>query len=474
MMAAVNVVKTEKDPTCPCCRNPWSRPGDFEFAMACGKCTSDSSGASGLDPANMDLTASPSVDFYRHANGKWMDSNPIPGEYPSWNTFTALHDANLGRLKALLEGLKPPSGEPTPAEQQSVEDKVAAFWLSANDEGAIEQAGLVPLAPVLAACDLASTDKTAAVAKLQAEYGVNVLFALGEGPDDRDSSWTLHQLSQAGLGLPDRDYYFDEDKADKRELYLKHVAKTLVMLGESETDAELDAAAVLKLETALAAAHLTRTERRDPDTVYNKMSVGKLSALCKGALDWPRFFELAASKVPKALNVDNPVALAVASRLLEATPDAELRAYLRWHAARSCAAHLPAAFVDANFELYSKALSGQQEQKPRWKRAMAMVEGALGEAVGQLYVRKHFAPEAKARALDIVGKVRLALEARLHEVAWMQPSTRAKALEKYARTRPSDGARTDRAGDWEGGAASERATGGGACDVGAPSERADD
>jgi len=401
--------------------------------MACGECTSDSSGVSGLDPANMDPSVSPADDFYRHANGGWIDANPVPGEYPAWNTFLALHDANLGRLKALLEGLAPPSGAPVPAEQQSVAYKVAAFWRASNDEAAIDAAGLRPLEPVLAACELATTDKTAALAKLHAEYGVNAFFALGEGADDKDSAWTLHQLSQAGLGLPDRDYYFDEDKADKRELYAAHVHKMLAMLGDADADAAAGAAAVLRLETALAASHLTRTERRDPDTTYNRMAVGKLSALCKGAIEWPRYLELAATHgaaLPKALNVDSPVALATAMRLFADAPAADVRAYLRWCVALSCAPHLPSAFVDAHFEFYSKALSGQQEQKPRWKRAMPMVEAALGDAVGQLYVERYFSADAKGRALHIVSKVRAALEARLREVPWMQDSTRAKALDK--------------------------------------------
>ncbi|KAJ1626199.1 hypothetical protein T492DRAFT_1146945 [Pavlovales sp. CCMP2436] len=232
---------------CPCCRNPWSRPRDFDFAMACGDCTADDAGVSGLDPANMDPTVSPAADFYRHANGAWMDSNPIPGEYPAWNTFTALHDANLGRLKALLEELAVPSSDAIPVEAQSVAHKVAAFWQAANDEAAIEAVGLAPLAPVLAACELAATDKTAAVAMLQAEFGVNVFFALGEGPDDKDSGWTLHQLAQSGLGLPDRDYYFDADKADKRALYAAHVAATLQLLGDSAAEAEAGSLAVLKV-----------------------------------------------------------------------------------------------------------------------------------------------------------------------------------------------------------------------------------
>ena len=294
----------------------------------------------------------------------------------------------------------------------------------------MEQAGLTPLAPILATCDLAADDKTAAVAKLHAEYGVNVFFATGEGPDDKKSEWTLVQLHQSGLGLPDRDYYFDEDKAEKRALYEAHIASSLAMLGEEAEVAKVQAAAVMKLETKLAASHLTRSERRDPDTCYNKYSAAKLAALVKGAVEWPRYLELVGKPAPSAVNIDSPTALAVASRLLEATPTDELRAYLRWHVCKAYAQHLPKAFVDAHFEFFSKALSGQQEQKPRWKRAMAFVEDALGEAVGELYVEKYFGGEAKPRALATVENVRAALEHRLREVEWMAESTREKALQK--------------------------------------------
>ena len=230
---------------------------------------------------------------------------------PAWNTFTALHDANLNRLKTMLDELpKPSSSSPT----SSVREKVAAFWHAANDEGAIEAAGLKPLAPLLELCDGAATDRTVAVAKLQADYGVNVFFAIDEGPDDKQSDWTLLQIYQGGLGLcatppdtpgrrqhrvsplasmlllsrPDRDYYFEVDKEETRQLYVAHVADTLERLGDTVEVAMAGAQAVITLETTLAAAQLTRTEMRDPDLTYNKMSVGKFSAMCKGAIDWVR------------------------------------------------------------------------------------------------------------------------------------------------------------------------------------------
>lgn len=215
-----------------------------------------------------------------------------------------------------------------------------------------------------------------------------------------------------------------------------HVAETLRLLGDSAAEAEAGAAAVMRLESAMAATHMTRTERRDPETCYNKCTMAKLGAICKGAVEWARYFELAGKPEPGAyLNVDSPPALAAASRLIATSDGAELQSYLRWHVAHAYAAHLPKAHVDAHFEFYAKFLSGQKEQKPRWKRAMGWVESALGEAVGELYVARFFAGGAKAAALTTVEAVRVELQRRLEEVKWMSGDTRQKALEKMVRAR---------------------------------------
>ena len=157
------------DLSCPCCNNPWARPPELPFSLSCEACVADDGGVSGIDPKNLDASVAPSADFYTHANGKWLENNPIPGEYPSWNTFVQLHDQNLPRLRGLLEALEPPAAG---AAADTTEAKVAAFWSSSVDEATIEAAGLTPLAALFAACDLAQTDRTAAVAKLHAEFGM--------------------------------------------------------------------------------------------------------------------------------------------------------------------------------------------------------------------------------------------------------------------------------------------------------------
>ena len=418
---------------CPCCDNPWhSLGGENSFSLSCEACV-EVSDKTGVDPDNLDPTVSARENFYIFCNGGWLKKNPIPDEYPAWNTFTALHDQNLTRLKGMLDELKRPADG---VQATSIEGKVAAFWAAANDEEAVEAAGIDPLQPALDACALAATDKSACVAKLHSQFGVNVFFSVGETVDNKDSERSILAFGQAGLGLPDRDYYFDEDKADKRALYVEHVAKMLELLGGPTATPEAaaaGAAAVMKLETALAAAHMTRTESREPETRYNPMSLTKLEALCKGGIEWPRFLELVGKKEPgKLFTVSSPPALANAARLLHETPADELQCYLRWHVVHACAKHLPKAFVDEDFRFFSQALQGQKSQKPRWKRALGFVDMALGEAVGQLYVERFFKGDAKERALAMVEAVRLALEARLTELPWLGAATKQRALAKMA------------------------------------------
>ncbi|KAH8065328.1 metalloendopeptidase [Aureococcus anophagefferens] len=360
---------------CECCKNPWSQEGP-----ACLECVAAPAPHAGLEAANLDVSVSPGANFFRYANGGWMDANPVPKEYPA----------------------------------ETDDAKVRDFWASANDEDAIEAAGLGALDGVLAVCD--GDDVTKALAELHA-LGVGAVFSVGEGPDDEQSSWTLLQLGQGGLGLPDRDYYFDDDKKEKLALYETFVAETLGRLG-------LDAALGPKIVAFEAAAFsfLTRTEMRDPKVVYNKYSPPNSAATCKGAVDWKRYVELVG--VPEArrggdVNVSAPAAVAASCRLFGEL-DADVRkAYLKFHCVKSFSPHLSKVFVDAHFDFYSRKLSGQQEQQPRWKRCLGFVDAAMGELVAQVYVAKYFPESRKQRCLDLVERVRAQLEKRLKEVEWM-------------------------------------------------------
>lgn len=433
------------DPKCPCCNNPWAAAtGDF-FAKLCMECEEKTPGQGrGLSRANMDLSVSPADNFYQYASGTWMKENPIPPGYPSWNTFTALHVKSQEDLKDLLLAL---------ADKQDLtedESKVKAYYAAAMDEAAIEAAAVAPMQPLLdlseAAKDACQNQDATAVAtivgKFASQFGVGRFLNIGASPDNKNSAQSICQISQGGLGLPDRDYYFDEDKQDKRDKYKVHVAKMLTLLVDPASlqptdDATASAAAVFELELQLAEAHMTKTENRDPQATYNKMSVAELTEKCKSAFDFEAYFLGATGKSVEELgeiNVRNVAAMERMAQVVSTVEPKVLCDYLRWGAVKSCASYMGKAFVDESFDFYETILMGTKEQKPRWKRAMAFTEAALGEALGQMYCAAYFDESSKGRALTIVENVRTALEGRLKEVDWMtSDSTREAALTKMSR-----------------------------------------
>jgi putative endopeptidase len=269
-------------------------------------------------------------------------------------------------------------------------------------------------------------------------------MSTGASPDAKESDHSLCQVSQGGLGLPDRDYYFDEDKQEKRDAYVKHVAMMLTLLEDpgatqASDEATGQAASVFGLEVQLAQAHMTKIESRDPQATYNKMQVTELNTRGKDAFLFDAYLAGSTGKAGESLgpvNVRNTLALERVALVASTVEPDVLRSYLRWHAVTSCAPYLSKVFVTENFNYFEKELSGTEEIKPRWKRAMAMTESALGEAIAQLYCAKHFDEECKARAHSVVESVRAALEERLNEVDWMKSdTTRQEALKKMSRFR---------------------------------------
>jgi predicted metalloendopeptidase len=218
---------------CPCCANPWDQTGDDSNStsvdnMLCTPCLSDSKGVSGIDPENFDLTVSPRENFYLFSNGGWRAKNPIPNEYSSWNTFIALRDLNLDRLKVILEELESSSAG---AEVSDDHAKLADFYNSFMDEKAIETASAANLKDVMATCLGSTADPTAALATLHSKYGIRGLFAMYSSPDKKNSKHSLCTITQSGLGMPDRDYYFDADKKEKRTKYHEYVTTMFTLLG---------------------------------------------------------------------------------------------------------------------------------------------------------------------------------------------------------------------------------------------------
>jgi len=376
----------------------------------------------------MDRSVSPSVDFYHFADGEWLKNNPVPADKSRWASFMELSERNWYLIHGILEDAAQQSKS---LPLNSPTRKVGDFYASVMDTNRIEALGLKPIAGDLRKIDrLNSTRDLIALLADFHQRGIGGLFSIGFGPDSKNSSIYAIELEQGGIALPDRDYYVKDTLADKLSKYHDHVVKMFILLGDTPAEAATNADTVVAMETALAKASRTRVERRDPEKNYNKFTTPDLAARTP-ALPWKLYFG--------DRNVDNPVYEIVGqpeffdevNHLLQERPLADWKTYLRWHLLHDSAPFLPAAFADENFNFFGRVMSGQPQQEPRWKRAAHMIDGSIGEALGQLYVEKYYPPEAKARMNDLVENEKSVFHDRLEKVSWMTDATRAKALAKF-------------------------------------------
>jgi putative endopeptidase len=377
----------------------------------------------------MDRSVSPAADFYRFAAGGWLKQNPVPPDKARWAAFSELAERNWYLIHALLDAAARDQAAPAHSPRREVGD----FFASAMDTNRIEHLGLQPLAHDLEQIDRLQT--TADLFALLADFhqrGIGGLFAVGFGADAKNSSIYAVELWQGGLALPDRDYYLQDSFAEQLKRYRAHVEQMFGLLGEPPAEAGAHAATVLALETELARASRSRLDLRDPHKNYHKFSGGELAAKTP-ALLWSVYFAGRQVPGPAYEIVGQPEFFEAVNRLVEQRPLADWKVYLRWHLVHGSAAYLPAAFEQAHFDFFGKVLSGQPEQEPRWKRAAHFIDGAIGEALGQLYVEQCFPPEAKARMNALVENLKAVFHDRLERVPWMTAATRAKALAKFAR-----------------------------------------
>jgi endothelin-converting enzyme/putative endopeptidase len=302
------------------------------------------------------------------------------------------------------------------------------------DEAGIEKQGLAPLTPELAKID-ALTDKAQLPALLGALHkeGVASLFGFGAGQDAKDAESEIAIADQGGMGLPDRDYYLktDRESVKLRAAYVAHVAKMLVLAGDSETDAAAHAQTVLRIETALAKGALDRVSRRDPQLTYHLLKREQLETLTPG-FDWTAYFTAVGAPQVGKIDITEEKFFRSAARLIAAAKLEDLKTYLKWHVVSDAAAWLPKAFVDENFAFYGKRLTGATEIRPRWKRCVGVVDDALGEDLGRAWVADHYPPEAKAGTERMVAAIAEAFEEDLKTLDWMSPETRDKALVKLS------------------------------------------
>lgn len=381
----------------------------------------------GIDPANLDRSVQPCQDFFQFATGGWQARHPIPPAFPRWGSFDVLAERNQEELRGILEACAKDAKAP----KGSLVQRLGDFYATAMDEALADKLGAEPLKPemerIAAVKDVDGLARE--VARLQ-RMGVNVLFGFGSEVDAKDATKMIAGVGQSGLGLPDRDYYLKDDEKTKkiREAYVAHVQKVFELLGDSPEAAAAEAQTVMKLEKGLAEVSMTRVERRDPQATYNPMSVAEFAKLAP-EFPWSLYLGDIGLKDLQSLNVGQPNFFKGLSAQIKAEDLPSWRTYLRWHLARAYSPYLSSAFVKENFE-YSRVFTGTQEDLPRWRKAVAATNGALGEDLGQLYVKQYFPPESKAKALDLLHNIKKALREDLQTLSWMSEPTRKQALVK--------------------------------------------
>ncbi len=382
----------------------------------------------GLDLAAIDKNASPCVDFYQYATGGWLAANPIPAAFSIWGTDSLLAEQNRAVMREVLEA----AAKNTAAPKGSNEQKVGDFYAACMAEDQINAAGLTPLKPELQRIDAIKNarDVQAQLTHLHAA-GLNTLFRAGSTQDAKNSAEVTYEVLQGGLGLPDRDYYLKDDDKSKtiRAEYLKHVAKMFELLGDDATKAAAQAQAVMQIETKLAAASMTRVERRDPQKTYHRMTAAQFQQLTPN-FNWADYFKGIGLTQKTDINVAQPKFFEEMNRQLASVSVPDWKTYLRWHLINAAAEDLSKPFDDEHFNFYQRILTGATEQLPRWKRCVAATDNVLGEALGEVYVKKAFPPAAKQRALDLVQNLILALRSDIGTLAWMGDATRKQAIGK--------------------------------------------
>ena len=381
-----------------------------------------------LDVTSMDRLADPCVNFYQYSCGGWKKNNPIPPDQTSWSVYGKLYQDNLKFLRGILEQASADSGQ-----RKEVTREIGDFYAACMDEPTVEKQGLAPLKGYLdAVAELKSAKELAPlIARLQMVYGRSLLFAGGSTQDPDDSDKVIAELDQGGLGLPDRDYYTKEDAKSKetRERYLQHAQKIFELMGETGETAKKDADTVMRMETGLAKASLTRVDRRDPYKLKHKMKPTDLDALAPN-FDWKSYFAVGEYPTFEILNVATPDFFKEVNGRLTGEPLDNWKTYLRFHVVDSASPFLSSPFVDENFEFYRKYLRGAKEQQARWKRCVQYTDRQLGEALGQAFVEKVFSPELKQSTLDMVRRIEDSMAVRIQQLDWMGPETKAQALKK--------------------------------------------
>jgi endothelin-converting enzyme/putative endopeptidase len=380
-----------------------------------------------LDVTSMDRSVDPCVDFYKFSCGGWMKNNPIPADQAAWSVYGKLANENQQFLWGIL------TEDAQAKDRTPVQQKVGDYFAACMNTDAIDALGDKPVRAGLAEIDGLKTraNLITALKRLHHEWAGSYFFGSGTDQDAVDSSTVIVEVGAGGLGLPDRDYYTKtDDKSVKlRAQYEEYIQQLMGLAGEAVEQAKADSESVLRIETALAKASLTRVERRDPHKTYHMETIEELAKQAP-SIDWPDYFKVQGAPGVTKLNVSQPEFIKAVETELSSEDVAALRAYLRFHLMTSAAPYLAHNFEQANFDFFSKTLRGVPAMPPRWKACVRAVDRNLGEALGQEFVRRTFTAETKGKAQLMTAQIETAMQHEIENLDWMNPATKTEALRK--------------------------------------------
>ena len=380
-----------------------------------------------IDTANFDESYALQDDFYEHFTAGWQRNHPMKPEYSRYGAFDMLRESNELRIKELFAELQTKG-----AQEGSVEQKIADLYRMGLDSAKLNADGAEPLKAALQTIEAVDSrsELSALLGQLHRTSG-NPFFYAMVSADEMNTSSNVLYLGQAGLGLGDRDYYFDESGEAIRTAYVAYIRRVMLLAGYADEEAARIAGSVMAIENALAESHYTNVELRNPHKNYNRLTSAALRRAYRN-IDWSAYTAALGLQLPEELVVAQKPALARANNLIGSAPLRTIKDYLLFHEVRGAASYLSDDFAEANFDFYGRTLSGQQEQRPRWKRSLGAANSLLSEAVGEIYVAKYFPAEYKEKMLTIVGNLQEALSQHINALEWMSEATKVKAQEKLA------------------------------------------
>ena len=381
-----------------------------------------------FDPWSMNLSVKPGDDFYEYVNGAWIKSHPLPADKSKYGEFEIVDDRTYDHIKKIVES----AANNTSAPKESIEQKIGKFYFVGMDNTTLEKQLLDPIKDELKMIDnISNVSDAQAVLMQMMDYGMDPFFSIYAEPNKENSRIMIATLTQGGLGLPDKDFYFRQDNKSIqiREQYLTHVVKMFVFLGDSPEIAEHNAKIVMKIETKLANASFTNVENKDEVKTYNKMSLEELQAFAPG-MNWAGVFSFLGRPKIAEVNVRNPSFFKELSTVIQEEGITDLKTFLRWKLILATSPYLSSDLEREHFNFYEKELNGQQEMKPRWKRVLDAEYKAIGEDIGRIYVDRYFDSSSKARMQEIVSNLKKAFRERIQNLIWMEPETKKKALMK--------------------------------------------